>query len=317
MSLVSRPQRLSEEINGRLSFTTRSRVDEHSLKRYQYSLESLRGDGRLDKHDYIALGKIYFNLGKYREFLQLMEEALRIWVDLDILTNYLMGKMMIYDSKLLPLEDFDVYSEWFDPAKNPSRADLSFQFRHDYWPYQGREFKFEKETGGNITLGDDGICRLEMGPFRIMEAYEHFKEENCDFFNHIFEHFLERLVLESATEEEINYFRDVLGAQKLNEIKEVAMKNLRKQKLFIENIPGLVYPLKKKIPVVVTYERGYVFATNTELDISLSAATVDEALSEFSAFFAVDFSHWMETPSEKLTANAARLKRTYFDYIEA
>ena len=106
MSLRSRPVRLSEEVNDRLSYTTDSSIDTFTLKRYQYELESLHNKGKVEPEDFVALGEVYFHAKRYDKFLSIVEEGLQKYKDLNLLGHYIMGKMMIHNQNLYPLRSF-------------------------------------------------------------------------------------------------------------------------------------------------------------------------------------------------------------------
>ncbi|HDY88614.1 MAG TPA: hypothetical protein ENH82_10970 [bacterium] len=317
MSLRSRPVRLSEEVNDRLFYTTDSIIDKFTLKRYQYELESLHNKGKMELDDFVALGEVYFHEKRYDQFLSIVEEGLRKHKDLYLLGNYIMGKMMIHDQNLYSLRSFNLYKEWFNNQYNPDNKPLSFQFSHDFWPFLGKKYRFAKELLGNITIGYDRICRIEVGPLVIAEAYDHFEQERCDFFNHAFEIFIERLLLETISSEEEEYFKDILGAANYKEIAEKASLAAAKKKYKMTEIPGIDRKLRKELLVIVTSEKGYTYASNPDLEIYESGDTPDEAMSEFYDFFRVDLENWINTPLDSLTPEAKSLKAKYMEYIES
>lgn len=317
MSLRSRPVRLSTEINDRLSYATDSLIDTFSLKRYQYELESLHEEGKLEIEDFIALGQVYFHEKQYDKFLSIAEEGLQKYKDFSILSNYIMGKMMIHDQNLYHLESFDLYKEWFNNQYNPDNQPLSFQFSHDFWPFLEKKYRFVKELVGNITIGYDRICRIEVGPLVIAEAYDHFAQEGCDFFNLAFGIFIERLILETISNEEEEYFKDILGEANYMEIAEKVSVEAVKKKHIIKEIPGIDRKLRKELLVIVTSEKGHTYASNADLEIYESGDTFEEAMSEFYDFFRIDLENWIHSPPESLTPEAKSLKAKYMEYIES
>jgi len=316
MALSTRPKRLADEVRERLTFTLRTNVDEHTLKRYQLSLERLRAESKMEPEDYVALGRVYFNQKDYHKFFEIMDEGLRLAQDLDIRTNAIIGKMMLWNNKLLDQPHFDFYIEWFDPTKNPDKQPLSFQFYNDHWLYAGKRYDFQKAVIGNIQIEADGVCRIEVGPLLAMESYQHFRDENCDFFNHAFSLFLEHVTLGMASQEELRYFLDIMGKEHLEEVTQKAATAMKKKDVVLNEIVGLAYPLRKDIAVTITVEDGHVLASNADLDISISGATIDEAIEEFKEFFAEDSRFWVEASPDNLSDDARVLKDRFLKYIQ-
>jgi len=118
MALSSVPKKLSDDIINELTYTIDPTKDEFTLNDYYYKLRNIQNIRPLNEEECIALGLVLFNLKKYREFLDYMESTIRNRGTLDILGNYMMGKLMLITKRRLPKGDFDIQAEWFDHKLN-------------------------------------------------------------------------------------------------------------------------------------------------------------------------------------------------------
>ncbi len=72
-------------------------------------------------------------------------------------------------------------------------------------------------------------------------------------------------------------------------------------------IYNLGRPLAKAIPVVIRFEDGFYYVSNSELGILVGGDSCAEAIEEFCSFFVQDFQTWTETPDTKLTEKALNI----------
>lgn len=85
--------------------------------------------------------------------------------------------------------------------------------------------------------------------------------------------------------------------------------------MVINVVPKLGRPLSKAIPLKIQYEDGFFSISNKELQILVGGETCAEALEEFYTFFCQDYRTWIETPDERLTEKALRIKKKYLEYV--
>ena len=313
--IYPRPVELAEEVNSKLEYTESSEVAEFTLKAYQYKLEKLKSNNKLNASSYIALGKVYFHLHKFQDYLSIMAEGLEKTKDFNLLSSLTMGKMMMYDRKLFNISSFDIVSEWFGHPLNQSKLPLDFDFSYGELAHSDKNIKLRKVVTGSIKINSGLQCNISIGPFRILEDFSYFEEHGYYFIRPLAQVLIEKARIGSLNPEEKSFIIDIFGKEQYAEFEKLVMTAVHE--LNIDEIPGLPWRLKKDIIIRVAKEENFYSVSNSDLQIYETGNTADEALEEFYSFLSADFLNWLQTKEDMLTENAKQIKETYLEYIDS
>ena len=101
-------------------------VDEFTLTRYLYSLEKRIASGIFNTEDVIALGKVYFNLGRFDDFLTSTRKYSEILGNIEIYLNNIIGRLALSESGKTKESIKSIFVEWFNSDINQDKKPILF-----------------------------------------------------------------------------------------------------------------------------------------------------------------------------------------------
>lgn len=212
MPYTINPKRIEDEVIERLMYQKECEVDDFTMKRFYHSLKKTIRDSKFNSKTFIALGFVLFNMKKYKEFLEIHDQARRHYEhDLEIHTHRLVGMLRLLHLKLYDLPDFDLYSSWFDTEINKDNRPFQFMYGSKRLVFVDKILDLKRENVAKITLNIDHILSFEFGPIHFIRNYFDMKDDNLFFDLSFTWEIIEKIRTNTLTAAEDLYLKDILG----------------------------------------------------------------------------------------------------------
>lgn len=211
--------RLSDEVILRVSYSISTEMDEFTLNRWRYDLESLKTKRALDATEYIALGRLYFALRRYDLYRECMAEGIGLREDIRLALDLAIGRLWLAahgKSDELPRR---VVTEWFVHPINKDREPLSFSSELGSLTDGERSFDLAKAPSLEVAFRSDWTAVLRFGPFEVTTSYDVLEAYDFDFSNVLIDEYAYRIGNDRISEEQTAFLRDILPEGSLDTIR--------------------------------------------------------------------------------------------------
>ena len=216
MAISAKPERISEEISARLHYTKSPEIDDFTLHRYLQTLMKLKKESVFTEIDYIALGKVLFNLKEHDKFINILEEGLHNYQSIKILENLIMGKLYLVNEKYKMKKALDFYHEWFSHPINQIGSPLNIIIHLKRIFFDDKTLYPQKDICGSLKIYHNFQCNIEIGPFCVTEDFRGLAENGMDFFTPILEEYIDKCLEGSLDQIEKDFFMEMLGKEQFD-----------------------------------------------------------------------------------------------------
>jgi len=213
MSYAINPERIEEEIISSHRYDTDCTIDSFTLNKKRFELERVIDAGKFNEKTFIALGLILFNMKEYRKFVEHYKNAFNYFpTSMELHAHRILGFFRMFNYKLYPVGDFDLFSEWFDNKINIEKHSLTFGFGSRRIIYAGKELvKLCCDNNALVTLNKNRTFHFNFGPFEYDTGYDEMNG-NESYFDETFSwNIVERIRNEALNEEQEQYLKEILG----------------------------------------------------------------------------------------------------------
>lgn len=204
------PESIAKIINDTVYFAIDD-VDEIQLTRYQYALENIRKQRPFNDEEYVAASKVNFNLKKYQQAFDILEEGLALFHSWRILEAIGICKLAL--SHQDRSYTFDVRSDWFEHPLYPQQRNFCVRFIVDEIEIAGQNTPLEKRVLGRISISKDLRCVINWGPFQLHISYEDLEEDRLHPVPRLMEYIGEEILFTNLRQEEQGFLISVFGQE--------------------------------------------------------------------------------------------------------
>lgn len=309
MATFAQPHSIADEINQQLEYSAKPRVDEFTLNRYRYEMEKLQKERPLDIKCYTAYAKVLYNLGEYEQFLEILEDGIKRYHHIRLLTELTVGRIIMKVHDLYPVE-IDIMSDWFNHEVNDAHSSLEYLYSTTEVAFGGYSITLRKRITAKLAITYDQNVHLSIGPIDVTYGFTELMKIDFNFMPFILDELVKRVTDGIASNEEKLFLYDIVTEE---DIEKIRMKLEIGEVTEIPKMPGaLLNPLR----IEITNEEGFWYIACRELAIYEAGESRDVAFEEFFDFLREDISIWRTSSEAEMTTDARELKERYAKYIK-
>ncbi len=216
------PLKYAEIIRSRLEFSTEPPLNDIELADAKKKLEALKISGEFEAIEYIALGRVLYNLKKFHDFENVMREGFIKIQDPNILLDLLVGKMHQIDSGLSD-ESYDrLIDEWFEVNKSKINKDFVFKKIGNSFHVFHFYAKLKKRLVCDIAIRPDYSVLLLFGEFAILSSFDYLSFIKFDVFSVLVDEIVRMYQNNEITHEIEIFLKEYLEEESLLKLKELS-----------------------------------------------------------------------------------------------
>ncbi|TGL60446.1 hypothetical protein [Leptospira sarikeiensis] len=166
------PLRLAQKIQTELSYGSESTAVEFTLRLWKKELEKVIKNAVATEDDYISLGLVLFNLRKYDEFNDVLENSIRIFKSLRSLTNQALGQLNIQWQKKNSNQDKEIVEKYFQSRINPEQFPFHFGFGVSELHFSDFILPLKINLKIDITVNSEFMIHFKSGPISFSRFSE-------------------------------------------------------------------------------------------------------------------------------------------------